>query len=125
MNRPVKTLLRVGGLVVGIGAVVWALKDRLLPAPQIPEEPPPRFRGGATSPETTSGNESAADESAPATDDLTVIKGIGPAYADRLRSAGFTSLAALAGATPAAVSAAGRVSEGVAATWIERAADLA
>lgn len=118
MNRPVKTLLRVVGLAVGIGAVVWALKDRILPAPQIPEDPPPRFRSGPSSP-------AAADPTPSSSDDLTDVKGIGPVYADRLNEGGFTSFADVAGATPAAVSEAGRVSEEVAAGWIERASELA
>jgi large subunit ribosomal protein L21 len=118
MNRPVKTLLRVGGLVVGIGAVVWALKDRVLPAPQIPEEPPPRFRSG---PPPTA----APEAPAPSPDKLTDLKGVGPVTAGRLNDAGFTTFADIAGASPAAVSAAGKVPEGVAAGLIEQAAELA
>ena len=124
MNRPVKTLLRVAGLAVGIGAVVWALKDRILPAPQIPDEPPPRFRTGA-GPETASAVAEAPGAESEGDDDLTELKGIGPAYAARLREAGFTTFSDLAAATPAAISAAGRVSESVSASWIEQAADLA
>ena len=50
MNQPLKQFLRIGGVVVGLGAAVWALRDKLLPAPAMPDEPPPRFRTGGAGP---------------------------------------------------------------------------
>lgn len=110
MNKPLKQVLRIGGVIVGLGAAVWALRDKLLPAPEIPDGPPPRFRTG--------------DTSATSDDDLTTVKGIGPVYAERLVEAGITSFAALVSAGAAAVSEAAGVSESTATSWMEQAADL-
>jgi predicted flap endonuclease-1-like 5' DNA nuclease len=110
MNKPLKQVLRIGGVIVGLGAAVWALRDRLLPAPEIPDGPPPRFRTG--------------EASTPSSDDLTTVKGIGPVYAERLIEAGITSFAGLVSADAAAVSAAAGVSESTAASWMEQAATL-
>jgi len=136
MRRSLKRLLGVGSVVAGLATVAWAIRDKLLPAPSIPEEPPPRFRtpgedaprpatapeggdrtpaAGAPTPEST--------EPAPASDDdLTAITGIGPVYRERLEVAGITSFAALAAAEPDDVARAARVSTDTAAGWIEQAA---
>jgi predicted flap endonuclease-1-like 5' DNA nuclease len=114
MNQPLKQVLRIGGVVIGLGAAVWALRDKLLPAPEIPEGPPPRFRTGT--------GDAGADGSGTA-DDLTEVKGIGPVYSERLAEAGVTSFAELAAADVAAVAGAAGVSESVAASWMEQAAD--
>ena len=107
MNKPIKQVLRIGGVIVGLGAAVWALRDKLLPSPEIPDGPPPRFRTG-----------DASD------DDLTTVKGIGPVYAERLVEAGITSFAELISAGPVAVSDAAGVSEATATAWMEQAASL-
>jgi hypothetical protein len=109
MNQPLKQFLRVGGVVIGIGAAVWALRDKLLPAPAMPDEPPPRFRTGGTGPVA-------------AADDLTEVKGIGPVYAERLADAGITTFVGLANADVAAVAGAASVSEQTARGWLEQAA---
>ncbi len=114
MNQPLKQVLRIGGVVIGLGAAVWALRDKLLPAPEIPEGPPPRFRTGTAG----AGNADSGAE-----DDLTEVKGIGPVYSERLAEAGVTSFAELAAADVAAVAGAAGVSESVAASWMEQAAD--
>jgi len=108
MNQPLKQFLRIGGVVVGLGAAVWALRDKLLPAPEMPDEPPPRFRTGGASPVVP--------------DDLTEVKGIGPVYAERLVDAGITTFAELANADVATVAGAAGVSESVAEGWLEQAA---
>lgn len=113
MNQPLKQVLRIGGVVIGLGAAVWALRDKLLPAPEVPEGPPPRFRTGTT---TVGAAESAGD------DDLTEVKGIGPVYAERLTDAGVTTFAELAEADATAIAGAAGVSESVAASWMEQAA---
>ena len=109
MNKPFKQVLRVGGVVIGLGAAVWALRDKLLPAPEIPDGPPPRFRTVPTSPVVA--------------DDLTEVKGVGPVYAQRLVDAGITSFVMLANADVAAVAGAANVSESQAASWIGQAAN--
>ncbi|MEA3510012.1 MAG: helix-hairpin-helix domain-containing protein [Actinomycetota bacterium] len=110
MNKPLKQFLRIGGVIVGLGAAVWALRDKLLPAPEIPDGPPPRFRTG--------------DTSTPSVDDLTTVKGIGPIYAERLIEAGITSFADLASADVTAVSDAAGISESTAESWMEQATSL-
>ena len=109
MNQPLKQFLRIGGVVVGLGAAVWALRDKLLPAPAMPDEPPPRFRTGGADPVV-------------AADDLTEVKGIGPVYAERLIDAGITTFAELTSADAAAVAEAAGVSESMAEGWLEQAA---
>lgn len=111
MNKTLRNLLRVAGVAVGIGAAIWAMRDKLLPAPNVPDEPPARFRTGP-------GNAPPPSDG----DDLTAVKGIGPVYASRLDSAGLASYAALAAADAAAVATAAGVSEAVAQGWIDRAA---
>lgn len=113
MNNTAKNVIRVVGVVVSLGAAVWALRDRLLPAPEIPDGPPPRFREPAT--EKTS--------AAPA--DLTAVKGIGPKTSAKLADAGIADLAALAAADPAAVAEAADTSEAMAERWIESAGSFA
>lgn len=112
MNDPLKTFLRIAGVIVGLGAAAWALRDKLLPAPAVPEGPPPKFR---TSP---------AKPSAAGPDDLTKITGIGPVYAERIVDAGYDSYAALIAAGAEAVGAAAGVSAETAEKWVKSAAKL-
>lgn len=109
MNRAVRNIVRVTGIAVGVGAAIWAMRDKLLPQPAIPDEPPPRFRTGS--------GQTGASEG----DDLTGIKGIGPVYAGRLADQGVTSYAALSGADPTAVAIAAGVPESTAEEWIAQA----
>jgi predicted flap endonuclease-1-like 5' DNA nuclease len=113
MREPLKIFLRVAGVVVGLGAAAWALRDKLLPAPAIPEGPPPKFRTPSTPPAAKSGP-----------DDLTKVKGIGPVYAKRLAAAGFETFAGLASADAAAVGTAAGVSSDTATKWVKAAAQL-
>jgi predicted flap endonuclease-1-like 5' DNA nuclease len=113
MNNTAKNLIRVAGVVAGIGAAVWAMRDRLLPAPEVHNEPPPRFR------ESPSPAPKAA--SAKGTGDVTDIKGIGPVTADKLASAGIADIATIAASTPDDLSTAAGVSETVAGRWIAAA----
>jgi len=69
--------------------VLWLTRERLLPTPRLPDEPPPRFR--STPPEPVA---------ASTPDDLTAIKGIGPVYAASLVELGITTFAALSTADP-------------------------
>ena len=52
------------------------------------------------------------------------IKGIGPAYGDRLAEAGIETVDQLAAADPAEVAERASVGEGRAATWIDRAKEF-
>jgi predicted flap endonuclease-1-like 5' DNA nuclease len=78
MNQTLKNLIRIGGALAGLGAAIWAMSDRLLPSPEIHDEPPPLFRVP------------------PQPDDLTQIKGIGPVKAAQLNDAGVDTFAELA-----------------------------
>jgi predicted flap endonuclease-1-like 5' DNA nuclease len=113
MNKPIKNLLRAAGIALGVGAAIWAMRDKLLPAPHVPDEPPPRFRTGPEQPVP-----------AAASNDLTEIKGIGPVYASRLAAAGIATFAGLGGATPSAVAATAGVSESIAEAWISQASSM-
>jgi predicted flap endonuclease-1-like 5' DNA nuclease len=70
--------------------VLWLTRERLLPAPRVPEGPPARFRSTPPEPRPEE----------PQPDDLTVIKGIGPVYAASLVELGITTFGALAAADP-------------------------
>ncbi len=111
MNHTAKNLIRIAGLVAGLGATVWALRDRLLPAPEVHDEPPPRFRTATTQTEATN-------------DDLTAIKGIGPAKATRLHEAGVDTFAELASMSADDLADTARTSTASAQAWIEAAAEL-
>lgn len=110
MNNTAKNLIRVVGVAVSLGAALWALRDKLLPAPEIPEGPPPRFR---ERPPSTSSD-----------DGLTAVKGIGPKTSAKLIDAGITDLETLAAADPGTVAAAADTSEAMAKRWIESAGSL-
>ena len=110
MNDPLKTFLRIAGVIVGLGAAAWALRERLMPAPAVPEGPPPKFRTSSTTPSA-------------GTDDLTAVKGIGPVYAERLVAAGIDSFAALASAGAEAAGAAAGVSANTADKWVRAAGE--
>jgi predicted flap endonuclease-1-like 5' DNA nuclease len=103
MNHAAKNLLRVAGVVVGLGAAAWALRDRLLPPPEIHDEPPPKFRSGGGA------------------DDLTLIKGIGPVYRDRLTESGIHSFSDLASANADTVADIAKTSVSVAEGWVQTA----
>lgn len=110
------TVNRIGkvlGFVGGALAILWAMRDRLvsIAAPQDPE--PPRFRVVPPSP------------SPAAVDDLTVINGIGPVFAGRLRDAGITSFADVSAAGPSRLAEVTGSSESRAAEWIVAATAFA
>jgi len=65
-----------------------------------------------------SGGDAAAEP-----DDLTEIKGVGPAYAERLEDAGVTTFAGLAEADPEELAAATDLSPKRVGRWVDRAGD--
>jgi len=115
MNHTARNLIRVAGVVVGLGAAVWALRDRLLPAPEVHSEPPPRFRTIETSTDVSDTSE---------TDDLTAIKGIGPVTAARLAENNIHSFKAITDMTPESLADAAGTSSEAAGAWIDSAASL-
>ena len=103
MNRPVKNLIRIGGGLAGLGAAIWAMSDRLLPSPEIHDEPPPLFRIPVQP------------------DDLTEIKGIGPVKSKKLNDAGITTFAGIAGLTTDELATIAATSSATAIRWSEDA----
>lgn len=65
----------------------------------------------------------STEDAEPEPDDLTEIKGVGPAYADRLNDAGITTFAALADADADELAAETDLSPKRVGRWIDRAAD--
>jgi large subunit ribosomal protein L21 len=113
MNNTAKNLIRIAGVVAGLAAAVWAMRDRLLPAPEVPEGPPPRFR------------EAPPREASPAEPgDLTTIKGIGPVTARKLADAGIVTLRGLADADASTVANAAGTNEAASKAWIDAAKSL-
>jgi predicted flap endonuclease-1-like 5' DNA nuclease len=99
----VKKLARVLGIVGGIAAVVWAMRDRFVSVATSREPEPPAFRSPGRSP------------------GVETIEGIGPVFAQRLNAAGILDLATLAAASPDKVAESAGVSAARARNWIERA----
>ena len=103
MNQTLKNLIRIGGVIAGIGAAIWAMSDRILPSPEIHDEPPPLFRTPAQP------------------DDLTEIRGIGPVKATNLNEAGVDTFAALAAMPVDELASITETSATTAARWSEDA----
>lgn len=101
-----KRLAKILGLVGGVAAVVWAMRDRFISVATSREPNPPTFRTSAMSASVDS------------------IDGIGPVFAKRLTDAGLGEVAALAAATPDQVAEAASVSAARARTWIDLAKEL-
>jgi len=105
---------RIVGAVAGIGAITWAMRDRLVSL-TLPREPePPVFRAAPAAPQkvTTAGSE---------IDDLTEIVGIGPVFAGRLRVAGIMTFRQLAEAGAERAAEAAGVPASRAGSWIDDA----
>jgi hypothetical protein len=106
---------RLVALVAGLAALVWAMRDRFISL-VVPREPePPTFRVAPPAP---------TDSTEPERDDLTVIAGIGPVYQSRLYAAGFSTVVAIAEASPTALATVAQVPEGRAAEWVSKAVAL-
>jgi len=106
----VKKIARALGVIGGLAALIWAMRDRLISiaAPKEPE--PPKFRVVPPI---------GLDERG---DDLTEITGIGPVFASRLRAEGITTFKELSDAGPQVVSDAAGVPLTRASDWVDQAA---
>lgn len=107
MNHTIKNVIRFAGVVAGLAAAAWALRDRMLPDPQPPSETHAQFRSGTVV----------------AGDDLTEIKGIGPAFAGRLADADITTFERLASSDAATIAEIAKTTEAVAKRWVSSAAE--
>ncbi|CAN5772436.1 hypothetical protein BH23ACT5_BH23ACT5_02910 [soil metagenome] len=101
------------GLVGGIGAVVWAMRDRFVSVAISREPEAPAFR----TPDLTPSSTPVAGADQPITD----IAGIGPVYATRLSEIGVNTIAQLSISRPEQVAAAAQVPLSRAVGWIDRA----
>lgn len=115
-----KRLASILGVLGGIGAILWAMRDRLVSV-AIPREPQPPALKAPERPQPAP-TPSRQEEATPRT--LTDVSGIGPVYATRLEAAGITSLADLAGTDDEKVAEAADVTLRRAQGWIQSAHDL-
>lgn len=114
-----KRLGRIVGFIGGAAAVIWAMRDRLISIAAPSEPEPPRFR--VVSPAPKSDDMPPSDTT---TDDLTLVTGIGPVYASRLRAAGIDSFEKIAAADDATLAGIVGVSEARVEGWSTQAAEL-
>ena len=101
----IKRAAKFIGLVGGVAAVVWAMRDRFVSVATSREPEPPTFRTGSPQPETP----------------VETVDGIGPVFAERLARAGKGTVQSLADASPDAIAEAAGVSVARARSWIEQA----
>lgn len=102
-----KRLAKVLGVLGGIAAVIWAMRDRFISVAISREPQPPSFRVPPA-------------EEDPAVD---TIDGIGPVFAKRLADAGIGTVSRLAQASPDSVAEAAGVSSARARSWIDQASE--
>jgi predicted flap endonuclease-1-like 5' DNA nuclease len=112
-----KRIGRVVGFIGGAAAVVWAMRDRLISIAAPAEPQPPRFRVVKPSPTPTPGPMHV-------TDDLTLITGVGPVFAARLRAAGLDSFELIAGSDDATLAEVTGVVESRVERWRQQASTL-
>lgn len=115
-----KRAIRTAGILAGLGAVVWLMRDRLLRVPDGGDTPSAGFR---VSP--TNGEGVPISDDTGIKDDLTEIVGVGPVYSRRLAQQGISRFAELAEADAADLAERLDLSTGQVAKWISQASDLA
>ena len=103
-------LAKVIGVLGGVAAVVWAMRDRFISVATSREPEPPTFRATTPNGSTRSG--------------LGAIDGIGPVFAGRLIAAGLDNVESLAKASPDSVAEAAGVSGARARAWIDQANNI-
>lgn len=101
-----KRLAKLIGVIGGMAAVAWAMRDRFISVATSREPEPPSFRR------------------VPALISVDTISGIGPVFAKRLDGAGIADVSTLATSTPDQVAEAAGVSGARARVWIEAAQKL-
>lgn len=107
----------------GIGAILWAMRDRLVSV-TLPREPePPALRRPSQVDRPPAGPSGEASGTAPPPN-VTDVSGIGPVYATRLEAAGVATVSDLAESQPDRVAEAAEVTVTRARGWIESARDL-
>lgn len=129
-----KKLLRAMGIVAGIGAAIWLMKDRFLQIPEhgdgeispfrVPSTDGNRAKDPSTLVTPTPKEPSDLAESADG-DDLTEINGIGPVYSRRLVALGVATFSDLAAADAAVVAGHLNVATEQVKGWIEQASHKA
>ncbi|MGH8911417.1 MAG: helix-hairpin-helix domain-containing protein [Acidimicrobiia bacterium] len=108
-----KRLARILGLLGGIGAVAWAMRERFVSVAISREPVPPAFK--VPDPVVMSPVE------AKSATEITSVSGIGPVYATRLESIGVSTIEGLATSRAEQVAAAAEVPLSRAVGWIEAA----
>lgn len=126
-----RRLFKLFGFVAGVLATLWMLRDRLVSITAAREPEPPTFRPASAARPTPSPAATVTDldptakaptpADLPEDADLERIKGVGPVFANRLRSAGLGSFEALGNAAAETVAEAAGVSVSRATGWIEAA----
>jgi polyhydroxyalkanoate synthase subunit PhaC len=101
----VSKVAKVVGFVGGLVALVWAMRDRFISVAVSREPEPPAFKN-------------APDDEVYG--DLESINGIGPTYAHRLRAAGYSTAADLAGTDPDEIADVAGVSSSRARSWLDQ-----
>lgn len=117
-------LARMLGVVGGLGAVAWAMRDRFISI-AVPGEPKaPAFR---TPPQPTRPvpERTPGENTAGLVDDLTQISGIGPVFAARLQAAGINTYGAVADSSDSRLGEVAEVSINRVETWRSQAGQLA
>lgn len=107
----VRRIAKLLGVIGGIGAVLWAMRERFISVAISREPVPPGFRvpdDGQPGPSVPSGS-------------ITDVSGIGPVYATRLGEVGINTPADLAKADAQKVADAAQVTSVRAAEWIASA----
>ncbi len=115
-----KRVARILGILGGLGAIAWAMRDRLVSVAIYREPQPPAFKVPTANP----GGKVTDDKPAPvptAGGEITSITGIGPVYATRLETVGISTLDQLADARPEQVAAAAEVPLSRAVGWVDTA----
>lgn len=113
-----KRFARALGILGGIGALVWTIRDRIMSIVSPAEPEPPSFRV-VTPPSSPAGEASGG-----AANELLEVDGIGPVFASKLIEAGITTLPELVAAGAERVAAIVELPASRVQGWIDHAASL-
>jgi len=118
-----KKYLRFALFLGAWAAITWIYRDRLLRIARPESASVPKIRPAGTPAAPAKPKRALA--TAPDTDDLTEIKGIGPVYQSRLADAGITTFSELAAAEPGEVAGTIDATESMIDDWIDQARNYA